>query len=104
MHGTHEWSRSWRATTKDSLALCIWAVPSAAREFPTGRQLKECGGPAGLLAGRGFAVHMLKANLEIGVARWRATIRTYVDDITLSYVGASARDDVRALAKELPHP
>ena len=63
---------------------------------------RTCGGPTGLLAGCGFAVHILKAYLALDVSHWRATIRTYVDDIALSYEGASARDVVRVLAKELP--
>ena len=60
------------------------------------------GGPAGLIAGCGFAVHILKAYLDFDPSQWRATIRTYVDDIALSYVGTSAQDVARVLAKELP--
>ena len=47
-------------------------------------------------------MHILKAYLDCDPSRWCATIRTCVDDITLSYVGASARDVARVLAKELP--
>ena len=47
-------------------------------------------------------MYILKAYLELDVSQRRATIRTYVDDITLSYAGVSARDVVRVLAKELP--
>ena len=59
-------------------------------------------GASGLTAGCGFAAHILKAFLDFVPTLWRATIRTYVDDVTLSYVGKSARDVVRVLAKELP--
>ena len=63
---------------------------------------RDVGGSTGLLAGCGFAVHILKAYLDFDPTQWRATIRTYVDDVTLSYVGTSARDVARALGKELP--
>jgi hypothetical protein len=63
---------------------------------------QACGGNSGLIAGCGFAVHILAAFLRIGHTKWRANIRTYVDDITLSCTGPSPHSVVRTLGEELP--
>ena len=55
-----------------------------------------CGGNSGLIAGCGFAVHILRAFLQMDASKWSCQIRTYVDDITIStcllYTSPSPRD------------
>ena len=50
-----------------------------------------CGGNSGLIAGCGFAVHILKAFLQMDASKWSCQIRTYVDDCLL-YTSPSPRD------------
>ena len=63
---------------------------------------QRCGGHTGLIAGCGFAVRILKSYLNVGDVGWKAQIRTYVDDITLSTVANTPKEVVRILGRSLP--
>jgi hypothetical protein len=60
-----------------------------------------CGGNTGLIAGCGYAVHLLRAYLALCNPQG-TSIRIYVDDITLSAVAPTAREVVRRLGRGVP--
>ena len=62
------------------------------------------GGNTGLVAGCGFAVHILKAFLHIPPLGYGIRVRVYVDDITVSVVAPSAWGVVPAQLNELSPP
>ena len=61
-----------------------------------------CGGNAGLIAGCGFAVRLLKSFLR-GLGSAHVTTRIYVDDIALEVTAATPREAARVLGNAVPH-
>jgi len=86
-----------------TLANLIFGLYSGTRHLLLhGAVSNPCGGNTGLIAGCGFAVHLLLSFLrDLGSAQ--VTTRIYVDDIALEVSAATPRAAVRILGNALPH-
>ena len=94
---------AWLSGCPGQIVNLVFSLYAGARHLSVhGAISQKCGGNTGLIAGCGFAVHILKAYLNVGDTGWKAQVRTYVDDITLSVVANTHSEVVRILGHDLP--
>ena len=64
--------------------------------------LQRCGGNTGIVAGCGFAVHILRSFLHPPDLKYGTNVRIYVDDIALAACAKTPWGVVRAIGFALP--